>query len=132
MIIGIGIDLIEVTRIQATWERHGHRFLNRILLPDEIAYCKTHRNPAPFIAARFAAKEAVSKAFGCGIGSTLGWHDIEIRRRDTGQPYVVMQAKGIDLLTQSKANQIHLTLTHTPGHTAAVAILEHVSHLTGA
>lgn len=132
MIIGIGIDLIEVTRIQAAWQRHGDRFLNRILLPDEIAYCKTHTNPAPFIAARFAAKEAVSKAFGCGIGSTLGWHDIEIRRRDTGQPYVVMQGKGIDLLALSKANQIHLTLTHTSAHTAAVAILEQLSHLTNA
>ena len=71
MILGIGIDIIEVTRIRASHERFGERFLNRVLHPAEIAYCLSHKNPAPFLAVRFAAKEAISKAFGTGIGAAL-------------------------------------------------------------
>ena len=73
MILGIGIDIIEVARIRSSFEKFGERFVNRILLPDEIAYCLSHKNPAPFIAARFTAKEAISKAYGTGIGASLGW-----------------------------------------------------------
>ena len=86
MILGVGIDIIEVTRIAASHEKFGERFLNRILLPDEIKYCLTHKIPAPFLAARFAAKEAISKAFGTGIGAQLGWHDVEVRRKESGEP----------------------------------------------
>ena len=68
MILGTGIDLIEVARIASSFERFGERFVNRVLLPNEIAYCLSHKNPAPFLAAQFAAKEAISKAFGTGIG----------------------------------------------------------------
>ena len=68
--------------------------MNRILLPDEIAYCLAHRRPAPFLAARFAAKEAISKAFGTGIGAALGWQDMEIRRKESGEPFVVLHGKG--------------------------------------
>ena len=81
MILGTGIDLIEVARIASSFAKFGERFVNRVLLPDEIAYCLAHKNPAPFLAVRFAAKEAVSKAFGTGIGAQLGWQDIEIRRK---------------------------------------------------
>ena len=79
MILGIGIDIIEVARIASSYEKFGERFVNRILHADEIAYCLSHKNPAPFLAARFAAKEAISKAFGTGIGAALGWQDMEIR-----------------------------------------------------
>jgi holo-[acyl-carrier protein] synthase len=78
MILGTGVDIIEVARIAASFEKFGGRFAKRILLPDEIAYCLSHKNPAPFLAARFVAKEAVSKAFGSGIGAQLGWQDMEI------------------------------------------------------
>jgi holo-[acyl-carrier protein] synthase len=132
MIIGVGIDLVEVQRIENAWKRFGDRFLGRILLPDEIAYCMAHKNPAPFLAARFAAKEAVSKAFGTGIGPLLGWHDIEVRRKESGQPYAEIHGKGQELLTRMKANVVHLSLTHTAGHSAAVAILERISHITDA
>ena len=94
MILGIGIDIIEVARVKASHERFGERFLNRILLADEIAYCLSHKNPAPFLAARFAAKEAVSKAFGTGIGASLGWQDIEIRRKESGEPFVILHGNG--------------------------------------
>jgi holo-[acyl-carrier protein] synthase len=132
MIVGIGIDIVEVARIESAWKRFGAKFIDRILLPDESAYCLTHKNAAPFFAARFAAKEAVSKAFGTGIGASLGWHDIEVRRRESGQPYVVLHGKGQDLLMARKANVLHLSLTHTATNSAAVAVLEHISHLTDA
>ena len=124
MILGIGTDLIEVARIAATFERFGARFASRILLRDEIAYCQSHRNPAPFLAARFAAKEAISKAFGTGIGLQLGWQDMEIRRRESGEPWVVLHAKGKLLFEARGARQLLISLSHTENYATAVAVLE--------
>src|SRR2546426_11702404 len=98
MILGVGIDIIEVARVRASHERFGERFVRRTLHPAEIAYCLSHKNPAPFIAARFAAKEAISKAFGTGIGAQLGWHDMEVGRRDSGEPFVILHGAGETLL----------------------------------
>src|SRR3954471_18124261 len=128
MILGIGIDIIEVARIASSYERFGDRFLNRILHPNEISYCLSHKAPGPFLAARFAAKEAVSKAFGTGIGSSIGWHDIEVRHHPSGQPYISLHGKGAELMTAKKANVLHISLTHAASSAIAVAILEHVSH----
>ena len=124
MILGTGIDLIEVARVAASFEKFGERFVNRILLPDEIAYCLSHQQPAPFLAVRFAAKEAVSKAFGTGIGAQLGWQDIEIRRRKSGEPFVLLHGKGAELLAARGARRLHVSLTHTENYAAATAILE--------
>ncbi|HVU99872.1 MAG TPA: holo-ACP synthase [Verrucomicrobiae bacterium] len=124
MILGTGIDLIEVSRIQNSYERFGERFLNRILLSGEIEYCLSHKMPAPFLAARFAAKEAISKAFGTGIGAQLGWHDMEIRRKETGEPYVVLRGGGRELFNRRGAQRILISLSHTQAHATAVAILE--------
>jgi holo-[acyl-carrier protein] synthase len=124
MILGNGIDIIEVARIAASFEKFGERFVNRILLPDEIAYCLAHRQPAPFLAARFAAKEAVSKAFGTGIGAQLGWQDIEIRRKETGEPYVLLHGKGQELFATRSAKSLLVSLSHTENYAAATAILE--------
>ena len=98
--------------------------MNRVLVADEIAYCRAHKNPAPFLAARFAAKEAVSKAFGTGIGAQLGWQDIEIRRKESGEPFVVLHGKGAELFAARGARQLHLSLTHTENYAAATAVLE--------
>ena len=124
MILGTGIDLIEVARIASSFEKFGERFVNRILLPDEIAYCLQHRKPAPFLAARFSAKEAVSKAFGTGIGAQLGWQDLEIRRKESGEPFVVLHGKGRDLFEARGAKSLHISLTHTENYAAVTAILE--------
>ena len=124
MILGIGTDIIEVSRIEASHEKFGERFLNRILLPGEIAYCLSHRKPGPFLAARFAAKEAISKAFGTGIGASLGWLDMEIMRRDSGEPYVVLHNAGLELFRARKAIRLLLTLSHTQVHAVAMAVLE--------
>ncbi len=124
MILGTGIDIIEVARIAASFEKFGERFVNRILLPDEITYGRLHRRPAPFLAARFAAKEAISKAFGTGIGAQLGWQDMEIRRKESGEPYVVLHGKGKILYEARGGKQLLVSLSHTENYAAATAILE--------
>lgn len=124
MILGTGIDIIEVARIAASHEKFGERFLQRILKPAEIAYCLSHKNPAPFLAARFAAKEAVSKAFGTGIGAQLGWQDIEVGRRESGEPFVILHEDGLKLFAARQAKRFHLTLSHTQNYASAMAILE--------
>ncbi len=124
MILGTGIDIIEVARIASSLEKFGERFVNRILLPAEIAYCQSHRKPAPFLAARFAAKEAISKAFGTGIGTKLGWQDMEVGRKESGEPFVILHDKGQKLLEERGARIVHLSISHTEQHACAVAILE--------
>ena len=124
MILGTGIDLIEVARVTASLERFGDRFLERILLPPEIAYCRGYAQPGPHVAARFAAKEAVSKAFGTGLGADLGWHDMEVCRRDSGEPYVRLHGKGLELLARRGGSRLHVSLSHTQVYATAMAILE--------
>jgi holo-[acyl-carrier protein] synthase len=124
MILGVGIDIIEVARIASSYEKFGERFVNRVLLADEIAYCLSHKNPAPFIAVRFAAKEAISKAFGTGIGAQLGWRDMEIRRKDSGEPFVVLHGQGKKLFKSRRAKRLLISLSHTANYAAATAVLE--------
>jgi holo-[acyl-carrier protein] synthase len=124
MILGIGIDIIEVARIKASLEKFGERFGQRILLPEEMAYCLLHRHPAPFVAARFAAKEAISKAFGTGIGAQLGWLDMEIRRKESGEPFVVLHGNGKKLFESRQAKQLLVSISHTENYAAVTAVLE--------
>ena len=124
MILGTGIDIIEVARIESSYKNFGERFLKRILHPDEIAYCVSQKNPGPFLAARFAAKEAISKAFGTGIGAQLGWQDMEIRKKESGEPFVVLHDKGSALMQRRNAQRLHLSISHTAQHATAMAILE--------
>jgi len=124
MILGTGIDIIEVARIQNSMERFGDRFLQRILRPDEIRYCFSCKFPAPHVAARFAAKEAISKAFGTGIGRQLGWQDMEIRREESGRPFVILHGAGASLLSERGGKAVHVSLSHTANYAAAMAVLE--------
>lgn len=124
MILGVGTDIIEVERIRASYERFGERFLHRILRPAETAYCLAHTHPAPHLAARFAAKEAISKTFGTGIGADLGWLDMEVARHEGGQPYVLFHDKGLKLLAARGGKVVHLSLSHTQIYATAMAVLE--------
>jgi holo-[acyl-carrier protein] synthase len=124
MILGVGIDIIEVARIAASLEKFGHRFGERILLKEEVDYCLGHSAPAPFVAARFAAKEAISKAFGTGIGSQLAWRDMEIAHKETGEPYVILHGKGKTLFESRSAKSLLVSISHTQQYAAVVAILE--------
>ncbi|HTI73131.1 MAG TPA: holo-ACP synthase [Candidatus Limnocylindria bacterium] len=124
MILGLGIDLIETDRIRRAYAQNGRRFLDRILSESEIEYCLGQADPAIPLAARFAAKEAIAKAFGTGIGASLGWHDMVVERLASGQPVVRLVGQGQVLLAERQAKVVHLSLTHTATHAAAVAVLE--------
>ncbi|MCX6968042.1 MAG: holo-ACP synthase [Verrucomicrobia bacterium] len=122
-ILGTGIDLVENARIAASIEKFGDRFLHRIFTANEIAYCAPKPNPVPHYAARFAAKEAISKAFGCGIGKTLGWLEMEVTNDELGAPHVVLHGAGVELAAARGVRQIHVSLTHTDAYAAANALL---------
>jgi len=124
VILGVGIDIIEVARVAASYEKFGERFLNRILHPAEISYCFSHKTPGPFLAARFAAKEAISKAFGTGIGAQLGWHDMEVGRKPSGEPFAILHEKGEALLKKRNGRAVLISLSHTEVYATAIAILE--------
>lgn len=116
-ILGLGIDLVEVARLEQSIARHGERFLHRVFTEGEIAYCSGMKAPAPFYAARFAAKEAVSKALGTGIGAACGWLEIEVRRKATGAPFVVLHGAAADTAQRLGIASVLLSLSHT-GHSA--------------
>ncbi len=124
MVLGVGVDIIEVPRVREAWLRFGARFMERILRPPEIEYCSRQADPGPFLAARFSAKEAISKAFGTGIGAKLGWQDIEILRLPSGQPTVVLHGIGLVLLAERGGRLVHVSLSHTAAYASAVAVLE--------
>jgi len=119
---GIGVDIIEVARIRASLERHGERFHRKICTPVETAYCTQMRDPAPFFAARFAAKEAVSKALGTGIGAQCGWLDIEVRRRASGEPFIILYEAGAKTAQRLGIGTILISLSHTENYAVAHAI----------
>src|SRR5688572_5710424 len=95
MILGMGIDIAEASRIQETLERHGERFLQRVFTPAEIAYCRRHRNSAERFAARFAAKEAAMKALGTGWRRGISWQDFEISNQASGKPCLQLSGKAL-------------------------------------
>ena len=124
MIFGIGTDIVEVDRIRKFCDKFEDKFLNRILLPTEQVYCLNYTDSAPYIAVRFAAKEAIAKAFGIGIGKKLGWHDIEIIREETGKPNVRLHGKAKFLMGKMGSEKIQISLSHTDKYATATAIIE--------
>ena len=121
-VIGVGVDISEVSRLRASLDRHGERFHRRICTEGETAYCAKMRDPAPFFAARFAAKEAVSKALGTGIGAQCTWLDIEVRRKATGEPFIVLHGAGADTARRLGITRVMISLSHTENYATAHAI----------
>ncbi len=124
MIVGTGIDMIEVPRIAASIERFGERFLQRVFTAGEIRYCDSKANRAERYAARFAAKEAGMKAIGTGWRGGLAWTDIEVRREPSGRPTLAFHGKAAEVATRLGVKRIALSLTHTAEHAMAQVILE--------
>src|SRR5437868_6681320 len=118
-VIGIGVDLVECARIEHSLERFGERFLQRVFTTGEIEYSQSMKYPARHLAARFAAKEAISKAFGTGIGKSMGWKDIDVRRKESGEPYVVLEGGARTLAEERKVTNVWITLSHTEHHAMA-------------
>lgn len=121
-IFGIGIDVVEVERIASAIERHGEPFLSKLFTASERAYCEVQKKPALHYAARFAAKEAVSKALGTGIGGQAGWLDLEISRDAAGAPKLALQGAAAAFAEVSGITQIQISLTHAREYAAANAI----------
>jgi holo-[acyl-carrier protein] synthase len=124
MIVGTGIDLAEIGRIQQSIARYGSRFLNRIYTAAEQAYCLRKRNSGESFAARFAAKEAGAKALGTGISHGVGWLEIEVARERGGRPTLVFHGRAAERAAQMGVVHIALSITHTTGLAMASVVLE--------
>ena len=124
MILGVGVDIVEVVRIERSIARHGDHFLQRVFTEGEIAYCSKVKSPGPNYAARFAAKEAVSKAFGVGIGAQLGWLEIEVCRKENGAPFIELRRGSAEFARIRGARAIHLSLSHTAAYAVAQVVIE--------
>jgi holo-[acyl-carrier protein] synthase len=122
VIAGIGVDIVEVGRIRDVLERHGERFLARVLTDAERRYCLLHRDPAPHVAGRFAAKEAVMKALGTGWSSGVHFATIEVVRAASGQPSLRLHGAAAERAGDRAI--WHLSLSHDRGQAIAVAVLE--------
>jgi holo-[acyl-carrier protein] synthase len=123
-IIGIGIDLVDCARIENSIERFGKRFLQRVFTAGEIAYSQSMKYPARHLAARFAAKEALSKAFGTGIGKSMGWRDLDVQKKESGEPFVVLSGGAEKMARERGVDKIWITLSHTEQSGMATIILE--------
>ena len=123
VLIGLGADVIEIARIRRAVERQGERFLGRVFTEEERSYCFRMAQPHKHLAARFAAKEAVSKCFTTGIGSHLGWHSVSVYHGARSEPLVRLDSKGETLLRDAGATRVLLTLSHTETVAVAVAAL---------
>jgi len=122
-ILGVGMDIVETKRIAESIERFGDRFLHRVFLESEVAYSRSMKFPHLHLAARFAAKEAISKAFGTGIGRDLGWRDLEIIREPSGAPRVVLHGRAEAYAKARGVQAVHVSLSHTTDYGAASAII---------
>jgi holo-[acyl-carrier protein] synthase len=121
-VFGIGIDVVEVERIASSMAEFGGRFAERIFTAGERAYCEAQKRPELHYAARFAAKEAVAKAFGTGIGKELGWLDMEIVRRESGEPALELSGAGKAFADARGIAEVKISLTHARHYAAANAV----------
>lgn len=124
MILGSGIDLVEVDRIRQAVERYGARFLNRVYTRAEQDYCLRKRSAAESLAARFAAKEAAAKALGTGISRGVHWLQIEVVREPGGRPGIALHGSAAQIAARLGAVRAVLSLTHTASLAAASVLLE--------
>ncbi len=126
MILGIGIDLEEVTRIGESINRFGDQFLERIFTPDEIAFCSGKANSNERFAARFAAKEAAFKALQATWADGLSWRDFELVARPGGAPQMVLHRVAARIAGERGMVGLHVSFSHTKTHVSAVVIVEGV------
>ena len=122
MIFGVGTDLVEIGRIQKAIEKNP-RFLQKVYTEEEIRYCQRKKNPWQSFAARFAAKEAVSKALGTGLGK-IGLTDIEVQNQSTGQPQIVLHGAAQIFAQTHGIKRVHISLSHSEVYAIATAIVE--------
>ena len=124
MIYGVGTDVVEIQRIENALARFGDRFARRILCEPELKRFAAHRQPAAYLAKRFAAKEAFTKALGTGIHAPANWHGVWVKNLPSGKPVLEFSDSLSTLLKQRKILHSHLSLTDERGIAMATVILE--------
>ncbi len=124
MIIGLGMDIAKVDRMERAMIRHGERFRDRIFTPGEQEYCSRKHYPYESYAARFAVKEAVFKALGHGWSECGGYASVEVVFGESGRPEAVLHGKARNFAERLGVARVFITITHDAGVSAAVAILE--------
>ncbi|MBX3436721.1 MAG: holo-ACP synthase [Planctomycetaceae bacterium] len=122
MIVGLGTDIVEITRIGQMIERHGELFLQRVYTEAEIRYCQQRKEAMQHYAGRWAAKEAVMKTLGTGFTRGVGWQDIEVANRQSGQPRIVLSGGAKEFATQRGIDEILITISHCRTYATATAI----------
>ena len=123
MIIGTGVDIIEISRIQAAIERNGERFLTRVFTAGEQAYCQARQLSAMHYAGRFAAKEAAFKALGTGWTGNIRWIDVEVEATG-GAPRLKLQGGALARFQSLGGVHLHLTISHSRDYAVAIVIFE--------
>ncbi|MDT8316923.1 MAG: holo-ACP synthase [bacterium] len=124
MIIGTGIDIVELSRIKSAYDRWGAQFAERILAREEIDVLKNRKEIYSYLGSRFAAKEAFLKALGTGYADGISWHDMEIERLEGKRPGIKVAGRAREIMTEIGATNIHLSISHEKKYTIAQVILE--------
>jgi len=122
MIVGTGVDIVETSRIQRVFERHGERFARRLFTAGEIAYCEKFKNKAERYAARFAAKEAAFKALGTGWREGIRWVDVEVTHQPSGKPELVLSGRAQELAQTLGVAQSAVSISHADSYAVALVI----------
>jgi holo-[acyl-carrier protein] synthase len=124
MIIGVGVDIVEIDRLRQAIDRQKDRFIRRVFTAAEQEFCLSHRDPAPHFAARFAAKEALFKALHTGWAKGVTWLDVEVRREEQQAPELVLQGEALKLSLALGARSFHISLSHTDYSAIALVVLD--------
>ena len=124
MILGIGIDTVEISRFQRFLDEGNQALLNRLFAPAELEYCRPRKQTASCLAARFAAKEAFVKALGTGLRDGICWTEIEVVNGLLGKPFLKLSGRALQFFSERDSTTAHLSLSHDGGHAVAQVILE--------
>ncbi len=124
MIAGVGTDIVKIARIKGSIERHGNVFLEHIFTQEELKEASSRRNPWPYYAGRWALKESLSKALGCGIGSHCGWQDIQTLNDANGRPRTVLSGKAAERAASMHIEHVHVSISHEDEYACASVVLE--------
>jgi holo-[acyl-carrier protein] synthase len=124
MILGIGTDIVEIERVSGVLERHGEAFKAKVFTAGELALAEPKAEPAAYFAGRWAAKEAVAKALGCGFGADCGWLDVEIINNEAGKPEVSLHNAGAVTAQRMGVDVVHVSISHERSIATAYAVAE--------
>ena len=129
MIFGVGTDIVEMSRMKSSWERFGQHLADRILMPEEMVLFEKTKNPARFLAMRFAGKEATVKAMGTGFANGVWLRDVGIISNELGRPLIIWSERGKKVCNELGIGKGHVSLTDDAGLVMAFAVIEIVDQI---